>query len=81
MKAREIRNFTIEEIEIKKLEVEKELFNLKIRQATRQIDNPLKVRYLRRELARLNTILREGDLNLTRLAGKGQVADEKQTQS
>jgi large subunit ribosomal protein L29 len=47
MKAREIRNLTIEEVEFKKQEVEKELFNLKIRQATRQIDNPLKVRVLR----------------------------------
>jgi large subunit ribosomal protein L29 len=81
MKARDIRNLTVEEIEVKRLEVEKELFNLKVRQATRQIDNPLKVRYLRRELARINTILREGALNLTQLAGKGQVADEKQTQS
>jgi large subunit ribosomal protein L29 len=77
MKAREIRNLTIEEIQIKKAEVEKELFNLKIRQATRQIDNPLKVRVLRRDLARMNSILREDQLNIRNLAGKGQAADEK----
>lgn len=77
MKAREIRNLTIEEIQIKKAEVEKELFNLKIRQATRQIDNPLKVRILRRDLARMNSILREDQLNIRNLAGKGQAADEK----
>ncbi|NLI16788.1 MAG: 50S ribosomal protein L29 [candidate division Zixibacteria bacterium] len=77
MKAREIRNLTIEEIQIKKAEVEKELFNLKVRQATRQIDNPLKVRVLRRDLARINSILREDELNIRKLAGKGQAADEK----
>lgn len=77
MKARDIRNLTIEEIQIKKAEVEKELFNLKIRQATRQIDNPLKVRLLRRDLARMNSILREDQLNIRNLAGKGQAADEK----
>jgi large subunit ribosomal protein L29 len=81
MKAREIRNLTIEEIQIKRAEVEKELFNLKVRQASRQIDNPLKVRLLRRELARMNSILREDELNITHLAGKGQAADEKQTQN
>jgi large subunit ribosomal protein L29 len=81
MKARDIRNLTIEETQIKKLEVEKELFNLKVRQASRQIDNPLKVRYLRRDLARINSILREDELNITHLAGKGQAADEKQTQN
>jgi len=81
MKARDIRNLTIEEIQIKKAEVEKELFNLKIRQATRQVDNPLKVRLLRRDLARMNSILREDELNIRQLAGKGQVADEKQTQN
>jgi large subunit ribosomal protein L29 len=78
MKPREIRNLTVEEVEFKKHEIEKELFNLKIRQATRQIDNPLRVRILRRDLARLNTIIREHELNLTSLAEKGQAANEKQ---
>ena len=81
MKARDIRNLTVEEVQLRKVEVEKELFNLKIRQASRQIDNPLRMRILRRDFARLNTILRENELKLTRLAEKGQIADEKQTQS
>jgi large subunit ribosomal protein L29 len=78
MKAREIRNLTVEEVDFKKQEIEKELFNLKIRQATRQIDNPLRVRILRRDLARLNTIIREHQLDLTSLAEKGQITNEKQ---
>lgn len=78
MKPGEIRNLTVEEVEFKRQEVEKELFNLKIRQATRQIDNPLRVRILRRDLARLNTIINEHKLNLTSLAEKGQTTDEKQ---
>ncbi len=77
MKARDLRNLTIEEVQLKKSEVEKELFNLRIRQATRQIDNPLRLRTLRRDLARLITILHENELNITKLAEKGQAADEK----
>lgn len=77
MKARDLRNMTIEEIQLKKNEVEKELFNLKVRQATRQIDNPLRLRILRRDLARLKTVLHENELNLIKLAEKGQAIDEK----
>ena len=59
MKARELRDLTYEEVLQKREEVRKEIFNLRIRQATRQIDNPLKIRELRRDLARLNTIVGE----------------------
>jgi len=68
MKAQELRNLTIEEILQKKEEVRKEIFNLRIRQATRQIDNPLKLRELRRDFARINTIVREHESNLRTLA-------------
>jgi len=68
MKAQELRNLTIEEILQKKEEVKKEIFNLRIRQATRQIDNPLKLRELRRDFARINTIVREHESNLRTLA-------------
>jgi len=68
MKAQELRNLTIEEILQKKEEVKKEIFNLRIRQATRQIDNPLKLRELRRDFARINTIVREHESNIRTLA-------------
>lgn len=68
MKAQELRDLTIEEILQKKEEVRKEIFNLRIRQATRQIDNPLKLRELRRDFARINTIMREHESNIRPLA-------------
>ena len=72
MKAHELRDMTKEEILIKKEELEKEIFNLKIRQATKQIDNPLRIMTLRRELARIITILHEDELKIRPLAAKGE---------
>jgi large subunit ribosomal protein L29 len=73
MKPREIRDLTKEEILIRKEELEKEIFNLKIRQATKQIDNPLRIRVLRREISRITTILNEDEKKIRQLASKGEV--------
>lgn len=78
MKARELRELTVDEIIQKKLEVEKEIFNLKIRQATRQIDNPLRIRELRRDFARIETILREHELKIRQLAEGTIESDNRQ---
>jgi large subunit ribosomal protein L29 len=59
MKSREMREMTLDELETHHRSLVDELANLKIRLAMRQLDNPLRVRLLRRELARTNTILRE----------------------
>lgn len=72
MKAREIRDMTKEEILLHKAEIDKEIFNLKIRQATKQLDNPLKIRTLRRELSRVVTVLHEDELKIRTLAAKGE---------
>jgi len=72
MKPREIRDLTKDEILGRKEDLEKEIFNLKIRQATKQIDNPLRIRVLRRELAMITTILYEDDKNIRKLASKGE---------
>ncbi len=74
MKPHEIRDLPKEEILVKKEELEKEIFNLKIRQATKQVENPLRIRILRRELARITTILHEDNKDIRKLASKG---DEK----
>jgi len=79
MKARELKELTKEEVILKKEEVEKELFNLKIRQATRQIDNPLKLRMLRRDLAKINTVLREHELGIKLLAESLKESNNRQT--
>jgi len=75
MKPQELRDMTKEEILIKKEELDKEIFNLKIRQATKQIDDPLRIRTLRRELARIVTILHEDELEIRPLAAKGESKD------
>jgi large subunit ribosomal protein L29 len=72
MKAREIRDLTKEEVLARKEELEKEIFNLKIRQATKQVENPLRIRTTRRELARIRTILHEDETGARKLASKGE---------
>jgi large subunit ribosomal protein L29 len=72
MKTSELRDLTKEEILVRKEELEKEIFNLKIRQATKQVENPLKIRVIRRELARIRTILHEDEMGTSKLAAKGE---------
>jgi large subunit ribosomal protein L29 len=72
MKARDFRDMTKEEVLVRKEELEKEVFNLKIRQATKQVENPLKIRIIRRELARIRTILHEDEMGTGKLATKGE---------
>jgi len=56
VKAKELRDMTAEELGAKTEELQKELFNLRMRHATSQLKNPLKIRLLRRDIARVNTI-------------------------
>ncbi len=76
MKSREIRDMTKDEILSKKAELEKEIFNLKIRQRYKQVDNPLRIRILRRELARITTILHEDDKKIRPLTVRGETKNE-----
>jgi large subunit ribosomal protein L29 len=68
MKPSQIRDLTNEELLQRRRDLEEELFNLRLRQSTQYLDNPLKVRTLRRELARVNTILREDELGVKKMA-------------
>ena len=54
-----MRDLTAEEIQLRVAELREELFNLRFRNAMRQLDNPLKIREARREMARFLTVLRE----------------------
>jgi large subunit ribosomal protein L29 len=76
MKPREIRDMTKEEILARRDELQKEIFNLRIRQGYKQIDNPLRIRILRRELARITTILHEDDRKIRKLAARGETGNE-----
>jgi large subunit ribosomal protein L29 len=59
MKTEEIRALSIEEIKAKELELTQELFNLRLRHTTGQLENPLRLRLLRKDIARVKTILAE----------------------
>jgi large subunit ribosomal protein L29 len=59
MKSKEIRDMNLDQIKSQLISKEEELFNLKIQLATKQLENPMKIREARRNLARLKTILRE----------------------
>ena len=62
MKAEEIREFENSEITARLAELKEELFRLKFKSATMQLENPRLIRHIRRDIARLETILREREL-------------------
>ena len=59
MKASDIREMSADDIRARINELEEERFRLKFRAATETLENPLQLRFIRRDIARLNTILRE----------------------
>jgi large subunit ribosomal protein L29 len=62
MKAEEIRDWENSEIEARLGELAEEQFRLRFRSATMQLENPRILRHIRRDIARLKTILREREL-------------------
>ena len=59
MKAKEWRDLGVEELETKASQLRHELFTARIRKETGQLENTAKLRLLRRDIARAETILRE----------------------
>lgn len=74
-----MRELTRDELIQRRLELEEELFNLRWQKASKELDNPLRLRGIRKELARINTILREDELKIRTLA-TGDEKFEKQKQ-
>ncbi len=62
MRADEIREMTSEDIATRIQELEREQFNLRFKSATQPLEDPLRLRVLRKDIARLKTILRERTL-------------------
>jgi large subunit ribosomal protein L29 len=56
MRAKEVRELSIDEMRQKEREIAEEIFRLRMRKSTGQLDNPMRLRLLRRDLARLKTI-------------------------
>jgi large subunit ribosomal protein L29 len=64
VKAKEIRGLTAEELVRKIADSKEELFRLRFQLATGQLDNVMKIREVKRRIARLKTILRERELGI-----------------
>ena len=71
-KASEVRDLSSDELETRLAETKEELFNLRFQNATGQLDNYRRLAVLRREIARINTVLRE-----RQLAGDAGVGHER----
>lgn len=59
MKMESLRDMTQEELLQKKHELKEDLFNLRLRKSMKELDNPLRLRTLKRDIARIETILTE----------------------
>ena len=59
MKITEIKNMTVEELSAKLVELKKELFNLRFQLAVNQLENPHKITEVKRDIARVMTVLNE----------------------
>ena len=68
MKTDVLRDLTREELVQKHHDLLEEFFNLRLRKRTQEVVNPLKMRTLRRELARITTVLREDELDIRAVA-------------
>ena len=61
MKANEIRKMSAAELEAKLVELKKDLFMLRMQHATNQLDNPLQIAAVKKDIARIKTIIRENE--------------------
>lgn len=62
MKAQEIKTMTDAELSAKLGELKKELFNLRFRHASGQLENPVSIRTCKKDIARVNTEIRAREL-------------------
>ena len=61
---KEIRGLSIEKLEAKLQELKKDLFMLRMQHATNQLDNPLQIATVKKDIARIKTIIREKETNV-----------------
>ena len=61
MKANEIRKMSAAELEAKLVELKKDLFMLRMQHATNQLDNPLQIATVKKDIARIKTSIRENE--------------------
>ena len=59
MTAKELRDLTPSELEAKLKDLKQELFNLRFQLAINQLDNPMRITAVKRDIARVSTVMRE----------------------
>ncbi|MCL2747742.1 MAG: 50S ribosomal protein L29 [Oscillospiraceae bacterium] len=62
MKMKELRGLSASELDNKLISLKKDLFNLRLQHATNKLENPIRIVDVRRDIARVKTLLREGQL-------------------
>jgi len=71
LKAKNLRDLTDEELAKKLEESKDELFRLRFQLATNQLDNPMRLKEVRKNIARLKTVIRERELGIGRALRQG----------
>ncbi len=64
MKMEEINQLSLEELKIRLEDAQEELTNLLFQHSTHQLDNPLRIRSVRRDIARLKTVIHEYEIGI-----------------
>ena len=64
MKAKELKNLSVAELTKKLDELKKDLFMLRMQHATNQLDNPMQLANVKKDIARIKTIIREKETNV-----------------
>ena len=62
MKIQDLRELSTDELDRKLVDLKKDLFNLRMQHATNQLENPIRIADVRRDIARVKTLLREEQL-------------------
>ena len=62
MKANEIREMSVEELNVKLNDLKKDLFNLRFQLAINQLDNPMRIKAVKKDIARSKTVIREMEM-------------------
>ena len=62
MKIKEIRDLTTEELQIKITDLKKELFTQRFNLATNNLDNPMKIPAIKKDIAKIMTVIREREI-------------------
>ncbi len=80
MKPGQIRDLSIEEVEHRLREIEEELLNLNLRRRVQKLANPLRMRVLRRDRARLKTVLHEHRAGIREISASSKLLDSREAE-